>query len=231
MKKLYFGINDFQVIRTIGIGGFSQLKLVQHAGSQRLYVAKQMAKVELVRLKQVEAVQREKNILCKFVNRSNFILQIEGHFSDDTFLYLITEFLPGGDLSQWIATREERRLTELQSQFYAMQVIMAMEHMHTRGIVHREIKADNIVLTKDGYIKLIDLGFAKYIGVDRSKRTYTGLGTPEYQSPECIQGVGHGMPLDLWCLGILIYEMLCGKAALLSSVLFSVLAFSPSRRL
>ena len=161
MAKLYFGINDFQVIRTIGIGAFSRLKLVQHAGSQRYFVAKQMPKVELVRLKQVAVAQREKDILCTFVNRSNFILQIEGHFSDDSFLYLITEFCTGGDLAQWIQTREDRRLSEDQTQFYAMQMVMAVEHLHVRGIAHRDIKPDNIALMKDGYIKLIDFGFAK----------------------------------------------------------------------
>jgi len=211
MAKLYFGINDFQVVRTIGVGAYSRLKLVQHAGSQRYYVAKAMAKVELVRLKQVHNVKREKDILCAFVNRSEFILQIEGHFSDDRFLYIITEFCSGGDLAQWIQTRPERRCTEEQARFYAAQVVMAVEHLHVRGIAHRDIKPDNIALMKDGYIKLIDFGFAKYLGADRNVRTFTGLGTPEYLSPECIQGVGHGIPLDLWLIGILLYEMLCGK--------------------
>jgi len=210
MSNLYFGINDFQVLKTIGTGSFSRVKLIRHEGSGRLFAAKQMAKVELVRLKVVEHVQREKDILITFINRCQFVVQLETYFHDDRWLYLVTEFVPGGELYTCIQTKDDRRCSVFSAQFYMVQLVLVVEELHTRGIVHRDLKPENVVIDKDGFIKLCDFGFAKCIGNDPTARTHTSLGTPEYMAPECIQAVGHGKAVDLWCLGVMLFEMLTG---------------------
>jgi len=211
MGEMYFGINDFAMLRTIGLGGFSRVKLVRHEGSQRLLAAKQMPKCELIRLRVVEHIQREKNILCTFVNRCNFIVQLETVFHDDMYMYFVTEFLPGGELFQHIQQTEGRRLSSSSAQFYLAQIVLVVEALHTRGIIHRDIKPENVMIAKDGYIKMIDFGFAKEVGNDPAARTHTSLGTPEYMAPECIQAVGHGKGVDLWCLGVILFEMSTGE--------------------
>ena len=81
------------------------------------------------------------------------------------------------------------------------------EYLHNKNIVYRDLKPENILIKNDGYLKLTDFGFAKYV----EGRTYTLCGTPEYLAPEILLNKGHGQPVDWWCLGILLYEMLAGK--------------------
>ena len=97
--------------------------------------------------------------------------------------------------------------------FYSAQVVSMFEYLHSKNIVYRDLKPENILLKEDGYLKLTDFGFAKYV----EGRTYTLCGTPEYLAPEILLNKGHGKPVDWWCLGILLYEMLAGKNSLLSA--------------
>eukprot|EP01016_Furgasonia_blochmanni_P044644 TRINITY_DN6219_c0_g3_i4.p2 TRINITY_DN6219_c0_g3~~TRINITY_DN6219_c0_g3_i4.p2 ORF type:complete len:222 (+),score=51.51 TRINITY_DN6219_c0_g3_i4:452-1117(+) len=90
--------------------------------------------------------------------------------------------------------------------FYASQVVCMFEYLHSKNIVYRDLKPENLLIAADGYLKLTDFGFAKYV----EGRTYTLCGTPEYLAPEILLNKGHGKPVDWWCLGILVYEMLAG---------------------
>lgn len=180
------------------------------AGSKKLFAAKEMPKSELVRLKAVSHVQREKDILLTYVNRSNFIVQLEGYFHDEDNLYLVSEFVEGGELFSVIQNSENHRMSESHAKLVIAQLVLATEQLHARGIVHRGIKPENIVIGRDGYVKLIDFGFAKQLSRDPKVRTHTVLGTPEYLAPEMIQAVGHSLPVDLWCLGVLLFELLAG---------------------
>lgn len=97
---------------------------------------------------------------------------------------------------------------EKAARFYAASVILALEEIHNNGVVYRDLKPENLLLDNEGFIKVTDFGLSKLIG---DTRTFTVCGTPHYLAPEIIQGTGHGKTVDLWCLGVLIYEMLAGR--------------------
>jgi serine/threonine protein kinase len=127
-----------------------------------------------------------------------------GFMQDDRYIYFLTELLRGGDLFTYHRAVEHFNLK--QTQFYGAQIVCIFEYLHGKDIVYRDLKPENIMIADDGYLKMIDFGFAKVV----TKRTFTICGTPEYIAPEILLNQGHGKPVDWWTLGILVYEMLAG---------------------
>ena len=132
------------------------------------------------------------------------IAMLYGTFSSHHSLYMLCEPCTGGELYAYM--REVNTLEEKPAAFYAACVIAAVEYMHSRDIMYRDLKPENLVIAANGYVKVVDFGFAKVT----STKTYTLCGTPEYLAPEIIQSKGHGKAVDWWALGILVYEMLAG---------------------
>lgn len=114
------------------------------------------------------------------------------------------EYVPGGELRSQIS--DLSRLPITMARFYAAEVVIALEHLHGLRIAYRDLKPENILIDHAGHVKISDLGFAKRL----EDRTYTLCGTPEYLAPEIIKREGHGTEVDIWALGVLIYEMLTG---------------------
>jgi len=134
-----------------------------------------------------------------------------GYCQDSRFLYLILEYISGGELFTYL--RGVGRFDPQQSwydiskhSFYAAQVAMMFEYLHSKNVVYRDLKPENLLIAPDGYMKLTDFGFAKVV----EGRTYTLCGTPEYLAPEILLNKGHGKAVDWWTLGILLYEMIAG---------------------
>jgi len=117
---------------------------------------------------------------------------------------LVLEYVPGGELFTYL--RSVGRLETPHAVFYGAQVTLMFEYLHSKNIVYRDLKPENLLITADGYLKLTDFGFAKVV----EGRTYTLCGTPEYLAPEILLNKGHGKPVDWWTLGIFIYEMIAG---------------------
>jgi serine/threonine protein kinase len=118
---------------------------------------------------------------------------------------MLLEYAIGGELFTYL--RRAGRFSLGTTKFYATQIVLALEYLHSLGIVYRDLKPENLLLDARGNIKIADFGFAKVIP---DNRTWTLCGTPEYLAPEIIVGRGHGRPVDWWALGVLIYEMAAG---------------------
>ena len=142
-------------------------------------------------------------------------------------------FINGGELYKIF--QEHKRFDEAIVKFYAAQIIIAIGKLHEKGIMHRDLKLENIMVDENGYIKIIDYGLAKMLQNDELAMSYCG--TPEYLAPEMISHAGHDKTVDWWAVGILIYEMMIGvtpffnknRQVLMSKIKHSRIVF-PDRR-
>jgi len=135
------------------------------------------------------------------------IVQMLASFETPENIYILTEFIPGGSLR--LAMSKLRVLENGNAQFHGASIFLALEALHDRDIVFRDLKPENVMLDASGYVKLVDFGIAKHL--DSSGRTFSILGTPQYMSPEIICRAGHGTESDIWSFGVLLYELLCGR--------------------
>ncbi|KAF0699346.1 Aste57867_10062 [Aphanomyces stellatus] len=198
--------DDLQVLRTLGTGTFGRVKLVKHKGSGKAYAMKVMQKSQVVAYKQQINILNEKNLLI--MCNHPFILKLYQTFKDKQCLYLLMEFVQGGELFAYLhnSERPSGRLPNDHARFYASHVVLALEYLHDRNIIYRDLKPENLLIDQEGYIKVVDFGFAKVC----NDRTYTLCGTPEYLAPELVLGKGHNKGVDYWAYGVLIYEMTVG---------------------
>eukprot|EP00698_Gefionella_okellyi_P004800 TRINITY_DN14440_c0_g1_i1.p1 TRINITY_DN14440_c0_g1~~TRINITY_DN14440_c0_g1_i1.p1 ORF type:complete len:349 (+),score=57.63 TRINITY_DN14440_c0_g1_i1:47-1048(+) len=196
-------ITDLDMTTVLGTGTFGRVKLTFDRKTQKYYACKIMNKEQLVKLKQVEHISSERSILSEL--EFPFIVNLMKTFQDERCIYLLFEYVQGGEFFSHL--RKRGRLSNEQAQFYGAQIVLVFNHLHSHSIIYRDLKPENILLDREGHVKLADFGFAKRVQYDR---TYTLCGTPEYLAPEIIQQKGHGKAVDWWTLGILIFEMLAG---------------------
>ncbi|EAW17931.1 cAMP-dependent protein kinase [Aspergillus fischeri NRRL 181] len=203
-------VNDFTLIKTLGTGTFARVWLAKFKDEairrDNVYALKVLRKADVIKLKQVEHVRNERKALAAVAGHP-FITTLIATFSDEQSLYMLLDYCPGGEIFSYL--RRARRFNENTSKFYAAEITLTIEYLHdVEGVVYRDLKPENILLDADGHIKLVDFGFAKQIN---DRETYTLCGTPEYLAPEVIHNSGHGLAVDWWALGILIYEFLVGQ--------------------
>jgi len=139
--------------------------------------------------------------------RSDFIVRLYKTFRDSERLYMLMEYCPGGEV--WTMLRNWGRFDEETSKFYCAAALEAFDYLHRRFIIYRDLKPENMILDINGIPKLVDFGFAKRLKSENAK-TYTFCGTAEYVSPEIILNKGQTTAVDLWSLGIFMYELISG---------------------
>ena len=164
-----------------------------------------MKKHSMVKKNQVDHIKTERRIL-ELIDHP-FINKLQYAFQTESKLYLVTDYCPGGELFFHIQRVE--RFNEGAAEFYAGQIILAVEHLHKNNIIYRDLKPENVLIDRKGNIKITDFGLSKENIID-NKSAKSFCGTPEYLAPEIILNKGHGKPVDWWSLGNLIYEMLTG---------------------
>ncbi|KAJ3246968.1 camp-dependent protein kinase catalytic subunit, partial [Borealophlyctis nickersoniae] len=169
-------------MHTLGTGSFGRVHLVRLKSTGRHYAMKVLRKSEIVKLKQVEHTINEKKILEQL--DFPFLVGMLGTFQDAHNLYLVLEYVQGGELFSYL--RKSGRFPNHVARFYAAEVVMAFEYLHARDIIYRDLKPENLLLDHMGHIKITDFGFAKSV----PDVTWTLCGTPDYLAPEIIQSKG-----------------------------------------
>ncbi|KAG9341805.1 hypothetical protein JZ751_018527, partial [Albula glossodonta] len=194
---------DFNIIDTLGVGGFGRVQL--KSDESRTFAMKILKKRHIVDTRQQEHIRSEKQIMQEA--HSDFIVRLYRTFKDSKYLYMLMEACLGGEL--WTILRDRGQFEDATTRFYTACVVEAFAYLHSKGIIYRDLKPENLILDHRGYAKLVDFGFAKKIGF--GKKTWTFCGTPEYVAPEIILNKGHDISADYWSLGILMYELLTGS--------------------
>lgn len=207
-KKTY-GPEDFQILKLIGKGTFGQVFQVRKRDTQRIYAMKVLSKRVIVQKKEVAHTLGERNILVRTAMAdSPFIVGLKFSFQTPSDLYLVTDYMSGGELFWHL--QKEGRFSEQRAKFYIAELILALQHLHKHDIVYRDLKPENILLDANGHIALCDFGLSK-ANLTKDETTNTFCGTTEYLAPEVLlDEQGYTKMVDFWSLGVLVFEMTCG---------------------
>ncbi|KAF2634757.1 Pkinase-domain-containing protein [Massarina eburnea CBS 473.64] len=197
-----YTLQDFTIQRTLGTGSFGRVHLVQSKHNQRFYAVKVLKKAQVVKMKQVEHTNDERRMLQQV--KHPFLITLWGTFQDSKNLYMVMDFVEGGELFSLL--RKSQRFPNPVAKFYAAEVTLALDYLHSQNIIYRDLKPENLLLDRHGHLKITDFGFAKEV----PDITWTLCGTPDYLAPEVVASKGYNKSVDWWSLGILIFEMLCG---------------------
>lgn len=193
------------MLATLGVGGFGRVELVQIQGDNgRSFALKQMKKAQIVETRQQQHIMSEKEIMGEA--NCDFIVKLYKTFKDRKYLYMLMESCLGGEL--WTVLRDKGHFDDGTTRFYTACVVEAFDYLHSRNIIYRDLKPENLLLDIHGYVKLVDFGFAKRL--QSGRKTWTFCGTPEYVAPEVILNRGHDISADYWSLGVLMFELLTG---------------------
>ncbi len=222
-------IYNYESLKIIGRGAFGEVHVCREIKTGKIYAIKKIKKETIELKNQLMHIRNEQLLMSKV--KSPWIVELKSSFQEGDYLYLVMEFLAGGDLMSLLIKKDI--LTENEAKFYIAEIILAIESIHKIDCIHRDIKPDNILIGKNGHIKLSDFGLAKvsdklynnYNGINNinnlkdnqnekmtHKKIYSCVGTAYYVAPEVLNKSGYNSEIDWWSVGIIFYEMLFGYA-------------------
>ena len=196
---------NFICLALLGRGSFGEVYLVQKINTKKNYAMKILRKERIMGQNLSKYAIAERNVLS--LSHHPFIVKLNYAFQTLTKLFLILEYCPGGDLAKHLSY--EKKFEEKRAKFYLCEILLALEDLHKRNIIFRDLKPDNVVLDEEGHCKLTDFGLSKE-GIDNNQYTKSFCGSIAYLAPEVLKKQGHGKAVDWYLLGVLLYEMLTG---------------------
>jgi len=202
-KPRFRSINEFEILEELGKGGYSIVYLVEHKKTKRRYALKSAMKFKNEKNRS-QRTYMEIDVLRK-LKHSN-IIQIKGWFEDDQTIYLVLEYIPGKDCSKFFKIQLP---TKDQTVHIIRQLVEAIMFIHNKGIIHRDIKLENILIDDKFNIKLTDFGLCA-IKENEYDMLQDSVGTVRYTAPELLKGDGYNESIDIWAIGIILFMLLTG---------------------
>jgi serine/threonine protein kinase len=205
-----WSLDGFSMSKPLGKGKFGNVYQAKQRGSNHSVALKVIFKAQMQNSMAHRMLKREVEIQYRLQHEN--ILNLYGYFQDAKNLYLILEFAEGGEYTKYLA-QYGHTMSETVCRAHMGQVLSGLAHMHNRHVMHRDIKPENILIDKEGRLKIADLGSSVHMPPTitlpaTSLKRYTMCGTPEYLAPEMIRCEGHNSSVDIWAVGILMYEIM-----------------------
>jgi len=200
---------DFDLLNIVGKGAFGKVMLVKKksgVGAGKYFAMKILKKSFVEAKGQIENTKSEREILCEI--RHPYIVRLRFAFQNDEKLYLVTDYYNGGTLFYHL--RKSRAFSEERARFYAAELLLALNHLHSQSIIYRDLKLENVLLDHQGHVALTDFGLSKQ-DIDKTGGASTFCGTFEYIAPELFNRSKYGRAVDWWSFGVLLFEMMCGR--------------------
>ena len=195
-------LSDLIYYMKLGSGSYGNVSLVKSSKNKFFYAIKNISCKQILYTQLHQNLELERSILVKIDHP--FIVKLVKTMKDKNYVYFLMDYIKGRELFDVI--RDIGLLNKYQTQFYGASIMLAVQYLHERKFIYRDIKPENIMVLGNGFIKLIDFGTAKEI----TDRTKTIIGTPHYMAPEVILGEGYTFKVDFWSIGICMYEFMCG---------------------
>ncbi|XP_071055896.1 RAC serine/threonine-protein kinase-like [Onthophagus taurus] len=199
-------LESFEFLKVLGKGTFGKVILCREKATGRLYAIKILKKEVIIQKDEVAHTQTESRVLRS--TNHPFLTSLRYSFQTNDRLCFVMEYVNGGEL--FFHLSRERIFSEDRTRFYGAEIISALGYLHSIGIIYRDLKLENLLLDKDGHIKIADFGLCKE-DITYGRTTKTFCGTPEYLAPEVIEDNDYGRAVDWWGIGVVMYEMMCGR--------------------
>eukprot|EP00045_Choanoeca_perplexa_P002752 m.26311 g.26311 ORF g.26311 m.26311 type:complete len:471 (-) comp11686_c0_seq1:128-1540(-) len=204
-QAIEMDMDSFELLKVLGKGTFGKVMLCRYKHNDRIYAMKVLKKAMVLEKDELTHTLTENAVLAKCTHP--FLTSLHFSFQTEELLCFVMEYVNGGEL--FFHLRKEKRFSEQRVLFYSAEILSALTYLHDCGVVYRDLKLENVMLSAEGHIKITDFGLAKE-EIQYGDKTTTFVGTPEYLAPEVIVDSEYGRAVDWWGLGVIAYEMMAG---------------------